>query len=447
MPGLRTLVTVTLFLLPPLLVGCGEDRAAARTEHPPEPVAVTLESSRVGPVQRQVEVVGTLYGDEEATVSAKVPGRIVQIAADVGDRVEAGQPLAQIERTDYELSAAQKRMAVQAALAKLGLRELPPPDFDLTKVPTVERARLQAANAEAKFERGRKLHEQKPPLMSDQDFADLQTAFEVARSNHDVELLTAQSLVADARALQSELDQELQRLTDTTVRAPQPSLVATGAAKPRAASVTQPTTQTARAIGYAVASRQTSVGEYVREGTALFRLVADDPIKFRAQVPERFLGQVKVGQSVRVKVAAYAKEFEGTVSRIGPAVEMATRSFQVEMLLPNGQGQLQPGSFARGVILTRIEPNVTLVPKDAVVTFAGVSKVFTIDDQRKAVEKKVELGQQVGDAIEVVAGLEGIVPLVTEGRNKLATGTPLVPSSSAAVPATQAVTRVEALGR
>src|SRR5439155_24641367 len=108
----------------------------------------------------------------------------------------AGETLAQIDKTDYDLAAAQKEMAVKAAVAKLGLSELPGESFDLTKVPTVERARLQSANAQAKYERGKRLHDPDPPLMSDQDFADLQTAYEVAKSNYDVELLTARSLLA-----------------------------------------------------------------------------------------------------------------------------------------------------------------------------------------------------------------------------------------------------------
>ena len=260
-------------------------------------------------------------------------------------------------------------------------------------------------------------------------------------------MLTARSLLADARALQSELAQEQQRLADTTIRAPKAGEEA------KSQATTAPSgggaadgaaTQPPKPISYAVASRQTSIGEYVREGTPLFRLVADSPVKFRAQVAERFLGQVKVGQGVRVKVQAYPDTFAGTVTRISPAVDMASRAFQVEMLLPNEDGRLQPGSFARGAILTRVDPEVTLVPSDAVVTFAGVSKVFTVDEQNKAVEKKVELGQQVGDALEVTTGLKGAMPLVIDGRNKLATGTPVIPSPAAAIPATQqAITQAE----
>src|SRR5438552_2653660 len=194
-------ILMVLLTAAALLGGC-KDRADARAERAAETVTVTLAPAHAGPVQRHVDVVGTLFGDEEATVSAKVPGRIVRIARDVGDRVAPGETLAQIDKTDYDLAVAQKKMAAAAALAKLGLVDMPPADFDLAKVPTVERARLQSANAQAKFERGKRLHDQQPPLMSDQDFADLETAYAVAKSNSDVELLTARSLLAQPRTPQ-----------------------------------------------------------------------------------------------------------------------------------------------------------------------------------------------------------------------------------------------------
>jgi multidrug efflux pump subunit AcrA (membrane-fusion protein) len=408
-------------------LGCDRDAAAKRAEaRAADPIAVTVAPAVVAPVQRSVEVTGTLFGDEEATVSAKVPGRIVAILRDVGDRTAAGEPLAQIDKIDYELAVAQKQMAMQAALAKLGLSAMPDDTFDLNKVPTVERARLQTANAEQKLNRAQKIFQQDPPGISEQDFADLKTTFDVARSNYEVELLTARSLLADARAARSDLQLESQRLRDSTIRAPE-------AATTQQATQAPPAAQKLAPEQYAVAQRMVSIGEYVREGTPLFRLVADDPVKYRAQVPEKFLSQVKAGQPVRVQVAAYPEIFQGAVSRISPAVDRASRTFEVEMLLPNPTGRLQPGSFATGNILTRVEEDVTLVPAAALVTFAGVTKVFTVADG-KAVEKKIETGQRVGDNVEIVGGLKGAVPLVIQGRNRLATGTPVT-----VTPATQPV--------
>src|SRR5690606_4262529 len=114
--------------------------------------------------------------------------------------------------------------------------------------------------------RARQLFAQKPPLISEQDFADLETAYEVAVRDHEIALLEARAQLATARSRYSELEAARQRLADTTVRAPQASL-----------TTTQPSEGQ-----FGVTQRLVSIGEYVREGDAMFRLVADDPVKLRA---------------------------------------------------------------------------------------------------------------------------------------------------------------------
>jgi multidrug efflux pump subunit AcrA (membrane-fusion protein) len=186
--ALATLAATLLF------AGCEKKDAGTPTQAKvTEAIVVSLVPSRVEPVQRSVSVVGTLFGDEEAIISAKVPGRVVEIVKDMGDRASAGDMLAQIDKTDYELEKASKEMAYRQSLAKLGLKDAPADNFDLNSIPTVQRAVLQAQNAKAKFERAKKMFDQKPPLMSEQDYADMKTAYDVAKSEADVELLTAQS--------------------------------------------------------------------------------------------------------------------------------------------------------------------------------------------------------------------------------------------------------------
>ena len=326
-------LTFIMLLAPALLFGCKESTAPAKESKPQEAVSVTLAPTRVGSIERTVEVIGTLYGDEETVLSAKVPGRVTEIFKDVVDRVNEGEALAQIEKTDYELSVAQAQMAQQQTLAKLGLTELPDEKFDPAQVPTVQQKRLQAANAEARFKRAEQLFEKKPPLISEQDYADQKTTFEVARSEAEVAMLEAKALLAEVRSKQSDLKIAEQRLADATIRTPRLGSSAT----------TQPGTGR-----FGVAARMASIGEYVREGTAMFRLVADSVIKYRASVPERFSGQIKVGQRTTVSIESVNQPFEGKVTRINPQIDQATRSFQVEVLVPNPTGQLRPGAFARG---------------------------------------------------------------------------------------------------
>ncbi len=414
--------------------GCNSEPGAANPQRQtPESINVTVASSRVQPVQRTIEVVGTLYGDEETVISAKVAGRIIAIFRDVGDRVGLNAPLAQLDRIDYELNVNQKRMAIQEALAKLGLDDFPESTFDPARVPTVVRAQRQAANAEARLQRARQLFEQDQPLISEQDFADLQTAFEVARSDYEVALLNAQSILAEAQTRRSELALEQQRLRDTTIRTPEQPLATTVEATPATetgsiettvATTTEEVVSTQADDRYAVSARLVSVGEYVREGAPMFHLVADNPIKFRARVPERFSSLVKTGQVVHLFVDAYDETFHGMVARVNPQVDRSSRTFEIEVVVRNDAGRLRPGGFARASIFTHVEENVTFVPAEAVVSFAGVKKVYAVQDGR-AVELNVQTGVQRDGYVEITEGFAGVADLAVTGTGALAHEVPV----------------------
>jgi RND family efflux transporter MFP subunit len=272
------------------------------------------------------------------------------------------------------------------------------------------RAQLQAENAQEKYNRGKKLFEAQPTrMMSPQDFSDLETALRVARAAYDVEVLTAKSLVASAWALKGDLDIAQQRLTDATTRAP-------GAPE----STTEPHT-------YVVVQRMVNVGELVREITPCYKLIDDNPIKLRAQVPERHVAQVKVGQKAAARVEAYpGVDFPGTISRVNPQVDLANRMFGIEILIPNDDHRLKSGAFARAAIQTNVQPNVLFVPQEALVSFAGVSKLFTVKDN-KAVEINVEPGVATtpDKLIEIAQGLKGGEQIVTSNASKLANGVPV----------------------
>ena len=173
----------------------------------------------------------------------------------------------------------------------------------------------------------------------------------------------------------------------------------------------------------------------------MFRLIDDDPVKFRAAVPEKHLGTIAVGQQVRVTVEAYPKQtFSGRVARINPQVDPSSRNFMIEIVVPNDKQMLRPGGFARGRVETALDPNVVSVPQSAVVSFAGVHRVFTVKDG-KAVEHPVELGDRVSeDQIEVRGDLVGGEQVVVDGAAKVARETPVVVIEAPATqPSTQPV--------
>lgn len=395
------------------LAACDEPDAP-ETDREVEATLVSLARLERGPLQRRVQATGTLFGEEHATVSAKVAGRVAAVFHDVGDALRSGDPLARIEATDYELALAERRRAFEEALANLGLEELPEGPYTVDALPAVERARLQSENAKARFERGRILHERTPPAISDQDFADIETAWEVAQADHRLAQLTAQAQIAEARTFEAQIATARQRLDDTLhvvphgERPPPPD----GGAAPE------------RPDEYSVTGRRVSLGDYVQVGAPMFELVDTDPLKLRVRIPEREIARVRAGQAARLTVEAYAEPFAGRVARINPAVDVQTRTFEVEIAVPNSDQRLRSGSFAKVEIETDIEPNVALVPSTAVTTFAGVHKVFVVQDG-KAQERVVTPGQEDGERLEIVRGLADEELFVTEPPPGLTTGTPV----------------------
>ena len=391
-----------------LAAGCHRSDADAQATTAPAPTGpqrVTVAAVERAALDEQIKVVGTLFGREEVTLSAKVPGRLQQLHADIGDRIEPGAVIAEIEPTDYQLAVNEARMALSEGLARLGLTEPAGPGYSVENVSSVARARFQVDNARVKLERARQLYTRTPPLLSDQEFADLETQFEVARSDYEVAKLDAQTQLAVARTRQGELETAQQRLADVKVKTPDAESLAL-----------------ADGDRYAVTRRNVSIGEYVTIGTPLFDLLLDDPIKFRAAVPEPELARVAIGQPVEVTVASYETRFRGEIARINPAINLQNRMFEIEIEVPNADGRLRPGAFATGFIVVGRREDVPFVPAPAVVTFAGVNRVYSVQDN-KVVEHAVEPGEPREDGmVPILKGLDDAETVIVSGNSDIENG-------------------------
>ncbi|MBA3939509.1 MAG: efflux RND transporter periplasmic adaptor subunit, partial [Planctomycetes bacterium] len=279
--------------------GCGKgpDQAAAVAA----PVPVELRGVHRAEVQRSVAVTGTLTGQEEAVISARVAGPVAQVLRDLGDRVGPGDELARLDPSDYRLAEAHAAAALQEALAKLGLVRLPEGDLDVEALPGVARARLLVENAGHRFQRFQPTANGGNDLISAQDLEDLGNRVEIAKRDLQAERIASQALLAQARTAKAELDLAAKRLADTSVRVPDLGV----AASVEAAQPDLPP--------YSVAARLVAPGEWVKEGTNLYRVVADRALKLKADVPERFAGELARGQLVAIELAGVAAPVIGRV--------------------------------------------------------------------------------------------------------------------------------------
>lgn len=377
------------------------DTAASRD---PAVTSVTAEPVSFRKVRRSVDAVGTLDAYEQITISPKVEGRIVKIHHEVADRVQPGDVLFELDRTDYELSVRQATQSLQVELARLGLDQLPPPTFDVGKLPAVTQALVKAENAADRLERSRTLAAQK--AVTAENLADKIADHRVAQAEYESQVLIAKAGLATIHTRQEALAIAQQQLNETVVRAPTP---------------TQPVPNESGRGVYAVSFRSISEGSFVKPGAEAFRLVIDQTLKLRAAVPELTGGDVEVGQASDVFVAARNKTVSGTVTRINPVIDSANRTFDVEIQIDNSRGELKAGGFAKTAIHVRDE-EAAAVPLEAIVKFAGITKIFLISES-KAEEVQVTLGTQ-GDAWVEIASptLPRGAQVITSGQSALADG-------------------------
>src|SRR5262245_37192391 len=286
------------------LRGRGESAPGPEAGRADEPaVAVTVEPVTPRTVRRSVTAVGSLYGWDEVAITPKVEGRVVRIFHDVGDVVKPGEPLLEIDPTDYRLAVTEARRALDLELARLGLKQFPDKALDVTRLPPVARAASLQAQAGSKAERARRLSGTR--AVSIEDLQNAETDLEVAQANYRQAVLEAEATLAAARHRQAALETAEQRLKDTRVVAPTPQANGGGP------------------VEYVVCARGVAEGEIVRtfpfgmEPTPMFRLAIDRPLKLQVTVPERHRAHVKSGQGVALEVEAYPGEkFAGKVARV-----------------------------------------------------------------------------------------------------------------------------------
>lgn len=371
-------------------------------------VTVTVEPVTHRPVQRTVEALGTLYGFEEVTISARIEGRVSEILHDVSDFVKPNELMIVIDPTDYELAVQQNERAVQVELAKLGLKEPPESKPDLAKVPFVAKARTLLDHAKSRLERINRLAASKNVSAEESEAA--ASDYRTSQAELDNQFIQAEAGLATIQMKQADLQVAREKLANTKVHAPIPKLSVPGSGD----------------IKYVIAQRMVSEGTLVRPGTELYRVVMSQMLKLRIPVAERFSSQVALNQNVDVYTAAATTPFAGTVTRIYPTVDAGTRTFQVEVQVPNPTGELKPGSFAKAAIRTRIDPNAATVPLSAIVQFAGIVKLFVVKDQ-VAKEIPVTLGTQTTEWVEIASpSLDEGTIVVTSGQSALANDTPVV---------------------
>lgn len=316
---------------------------------------------------------------QQVNIFSRVDGYIAKLHVDKGDLVKANQLLVEIDHTDYVHAVNRAKANLVAARADV-----------LRQEANVRNAKLQLTRMQALIT---------DQFISQQDLDNAQIAYDMASA-------LLESLRAQVKQMEVALQQAETNLTYSYIRAP--------------------------FAGY-VAERNLDAGAFVSGSTGststmsrgILNLHEVDTVRTLIEVVERDVPLVKIGQKAEVRAEAYPnRTFEGTVTRVVHALNRQTRTMTVEVDLPNQDHLLKGGMFARVELMVGTHANAVQIPADALTRLDELQYVYVVKDG-KALQIPVEVGDRVGNRIEITKGLIGDEQVIVSGKDLVSNGTPV----------------------
>ena len=357
-------------------------------------VQVEATTPRKISIQREVELAGSLISSDQARVSSEVAGIVRRVLVELGQEVTVGQVVAELDTRELELSLQRAESQLRQTEAQLGIdgvKVKEPPDDD--QISSVRLAIANRDDAAAQLRRAERLRQQN--LLPQADLDTAETRVKVTEANYRTSLETVQSLKATLQDRRHAVEQAQKKLSDANIRA---------------------------SIAGQISERLVNQGEFIRENTPVVSIVKLNPLKLQTSVQERYASIVNPGLPVEFSVESSPdRTFTARVAFVSPAVDAATRTFPIEVLVDNGHRLLKPGFFAKGVIYTHLDEGVLAIAEDAISTLAGVSNVYVIESG-KIRRQPVTLGVRAGNLVEILSGLNGNEQLAASNLTALADG-------------------------
>lgn len=329
---------------------------------------MTVEVAKVsrGDISAHLSVVGNLIGEATVDVAPKTGGRLTTITVKLGDRVRRGQIIGKVE--DREIVEQVRQAEASHKVAEATIRQR---DADLNL-------------AHTNVERSRNLFGRQ--LLPKQTLDDAEARYTSAVAQ--VDLARAQLAQSEARL------QELRiNLANTNVVSP---------------------------VDGFVARRNVDSGAWVSQNAPLVAVVDISSLRLVAHVVEKDLRMVGVGDPAMIEVDAFPGEsFKGSIARVSPILDPATRTAPMEVEIPNRDFRLKPGMYAKVNLEIEGRKHVLVIPKIALVDSEGQRGVYQPSEDNKATFKAVKVGIEDTERAEILEGLGDGETVVSVGAGAL----------------------------
>ena len=395
-----------LVILPALVFAAWLPSASAQGNPTVEPVTVKTTQPQKVTLQRSTTQPGTVCAFFEAELYAKVGGYLKKLYVDIGDQVEQGQKLAEIDVPEL-LKACERQEAEVARLQSEKVRC--DAAIEVAKA-RLEQAQAGVKEAEARVAADRSEHQRIQQLVEsgavtqrlrDETLNRLQ-ASEAALSSQKANLNVAQAEIKMAQAT-AETAQAAEKVGEKQLEELGISIGYATLRAPFRGVVTHRTVDP----GDFVQAAQASSGAGRK---ALFTIAQIDKVRVQVAIPQRDVGLAGVGDKAQFKHdALHGKVLEGAISRLSKSLDPVTRTMMVEVDFPNPDGEMLPGLFGQMTIVLEESSDRLVLPAACIhnAEKGGECHVYVVDAGSKVHQVPVTTGFDDGRQIEITAGLRG----------------------------------------
>lgn len=329
---------------------------------------VTAVKVKSAPPRAELNFPGNIQAVTEAPILARASGYVKRRLADIGDRVAAGQLLAEIEAPELDQQLRQLGAALEQANAAVQQSEA-----------ALKQGRSNENLAKVTAQRWANL--QNRGVVSRQENDTYQAQYASQQANVEALEKAVAASRSNAQAAEANLDRLKQMKLYQAVRAP---------------------------FAGVVTVRNVDTGALVNEGnTLLFRIAQIDRLRVFVNVPQADAGSIRAGMSAKLQFPDLpGRTFDGVVTRAANALDPSTRTLLTEVQASNAGGILMPGMYADVIFAVERKTPIALIPGDTLVVRSDGPQVAVIGDGGTVHFAKIQLGRDFGPELEVLQGLE-----------------------------------------
>ena len=410
--------------------GCGESKNALGAEETKEkdaqPTPVKTAKVYYGPIRKCLSFTGNVFAIRETKISSKIPGKTAEIKVSEASVIEGNDALVLLDQEDLKISVKQAEAALETAKASLekvlaGTRK---EQIEQAKA-GLEQAKAGLEQAKANLEHARLSQSRMQDLLKSSSIPKSQfdlTKMQVDMAEAQVDMANAQIKAAEEQysmAKEGATKEDI-AIVQANVKMAEVGLLA---------AQTQLNNSIIKApFDGTITAKTISEGEMVAPGVPLLTLSDMTTVKVEFGIPEEYFGTVNKGNQGIVRMDAYpGHTFEGALTLKNPYVDKASRTFMVQLEIPNTDKMhmLAPGMFARIELVLTEKKQALLVPVKAVLEREGKKYVIVINETGQPQERIVETDLSNEHAVEIVSGLKAGEEVIVEGNYGLKPGSPI----------------------